>query len=164
KENDPDVLCMIGSSAALHLSPIPFLQVTGSVRVGRVRGEMVVMPGHTELEESDLDLIVSGTRKAITMIEGFARELSEEQTLQAIRFAHQHVVTVIDMVEELRTAAGKGSKELPPAAEPNPLVEEFRRRFYDEFRERKQTSGKADRAESIRELRQRIEAEYLNPD
>src|SRR5436309_8425034 len=67
KENDPDVLAMIGSSAALHLSPIPFLQPTGSIRVGRVKGELTVMPTHTQLEESDLDLIVSGTRKAITM-------------------------------------------------------------------------------------------------
>ena len=72
RENDPDVLCMIGASAALHLSQIPFLQPTGSVRIGRVGGELIVMPTHSQLEESDLDLIVSGTRKAITMIEGFA--------------------------------------------------------------------------------------------
>ncbi len=76
KENDPDILSMIGSSAALHLSQIPFLQPTGSVRVGRIENELVVMPGHFQLEESDLDLIVSGTRSAITMIEGFAREMS----------------------------------------------------------------------------------------
>src|SRR5829696_4950579 len=81
RENDPDVLCMIGSSAALHVSHIPFLQVTGAVRVGRIKGELVVMPTHSQLEESDLDLIVSGSKKAITMIEGFAREMSEDQML-----------------------------------------------------------------------------------
>src|SRR5207244_8572897 len=102
RENDPDVLSMVGSSAALHLSQIPFLQITGSVRVGRIGGEMVLMPTHSQLEESDLDLIVSGTRKAVTMIEGFARELPEDQMLQAILFAHRYVVEVCDMVEELR--------------------------------------------------------------
>ena len=68
KENDPDVLCLIGSSAALHVSPIPFLKVTGSVRVGRIGNELIVLPTHSQLEESDLDLIVSGTRDAVTMI------------------------------------------------------------------------------------------------
>src|SRR5947209_12314310 len=77
KENDPDVLSMIGASGALHVSPIPFLQPTGSIRVGRIGGEMVVMPTHSQLEESDLDLVVSGTRSAVTMIEGFAREMPE---------------------------------------------------------------------------------------
>ena len=92
RENDPDVLCMIGSSAALHVSHIPFLKPTGAVRVGRIGNELIVMPTHSQLEESDLDLIVSGTRDAITMIEGFAREMSEENMLQAILFAHQHIV------------------------------------------------------------------------
>src|SRR5437764_2322463 len=76
KENDPDVLSMIGSSAALHVSHIPFLKPTAAVRVGHIGDEQVVMPTHSQLEESDLDLIVSGTRDAITMIEGFAREMS----------------------------------------------------------------------------------------
>ena len=92
RENDPDILSMIGASAALHLSQIPFLKPTGSVRVGRIDNELVLMPTHSQLEESDLDLIVSGTRDAITMIEGFAREMSEENMLQAIMFAHEHIV------------------------------------------------------------------------
>src|SRR5262249_7841004 len=70
KENDPDVLSMIGASGALHMSHIPFLRPTGSVRLGRIGNELIVMPNHSQLEESDLDLIVSGTRDAITMIEG----------------------------------------------------------------------------------------------
>src|SRR5689334_9362513 len=98
KENDPDVLCMIGSSGALHVSHIPFRKPTGSVRVGRINNELLAMPTHSQMEESDLDLIVSGTRDAITMIEGFAREMSEENMLQAIVYAHKHIVTVIEMV------------------------------------------------------------------
>jgi polyribonucleotide nucleotidyltransferase len=161
RENDPDVLSLIGASAALHLSPIPFLHPTGAVRVGRVGGELVLMPSHPELEESDLDLVVSGTRKAITMIEGFAREMGEEDMLEAILFAHQHIVTVIEMIEELREQAGLGPKPARAAAPENPLVEEVRKKFYDEFRRRKQTPGKADRAEAIRELKERVLAEYV---
>src|SRR5207247_7218604 len=73
KENDPDLLSMIGSSAALHVSHIPFLKPTGSIRIGRIGNELIVMPSHSQLEESELDLVVSGTRDAITIIEGCAR-------------------------------------------------------------------------------------------
>jgi polyribonucleotide nucleotidyltransferase len=161
KENDPDILSMIGSSAALHLSQIPFLKVTGSVRVGRIGNELILMPTHSQLEESDLDLIVSGTREAVTMIEGFAREFSEENMLQAIQFAHEHIVTVIDMIGELRETAGLGPKAPPPAAPENPLLKVFRERFYSEFKERKQTSGKHARADAIRELKDKVYEEFL---
>jgi polyribonucleotide nucleotidyltransferase len=161
RENDPDILAMIGASAALHLSQIPFLGPTGSVRIGRVGGELVLFPGHTQLEESDLDLAVSGTREAVTMIEGFAREMPEDQMLQAILFAHRHVAEVVDMIEELRQKAGLGPKAPPTPAAPNPLVAEFQRRFADEFRRRKQTAGKQERADAIKELRKRVEEEYL---
>src|SRR5258708_5150293 len=110
RENDPDVLCMIGASAALHVSPIPFLKPTASVRVGRIGSDLVLMPTQSQLEECDLDLIVAGTRDAITMIEGFAREMTEEAMLQAIQFAHEHIRTLVGMIEELREKAGLGKK------------------------------------------------------
>jgi len=161
KEHDPDILSMIGSSGALFLSQIPFLKPTGSVRVGRINNDYVLMPTHSQLEESDLDLIVSGTRDGITMIEGFAREMSEENMVQAILFAHKHVKELVDMVEELRHKAGLEPKVAPPTPAENPLIQIFRHRFGSEFRERKQTSGKGNRADSIRELRDKIYAEYL---
>src|SRR5438132_13213594 len=107
KDNDPDVLSIIGASAALHVSHIPFLQPTGAIRIGRVNGEFVIQPTQAQLEESELDLIVAGTRTAVTMIEGFARELSEAVMGDAIMFAHQQVVKVIDLIEQLRSAFGK---------------------------------------------------------
>jgi len=164
RENDPDVLSLIGSSAALHLSQIPFLQVTGAVRIGRINGELVIMPTHSQLEESDLDLIVSGTRKAVTMIEGFAREMPEDQMLQAILFAHQQVVRVVDLIEELRSKAGLGNKALPPAAPVNAVAAPMRERFYEEFKVRKQTAGKAERAAAIKELKERVIQEFLPED
>src|SRR5262249_5485195 len=153
--NDPDVLSMIGASAALVVSQIPFLKTTGAVRVGRVNGELVLMPDHHQLEESDLDLIVSGTRTAVTMIEGFARQMAEDQMLAAILFAHKGVATVIDAVEKLREQAGLGAKQLPPAAEATKVGTVVKERYYDEFLKRKQTSGKADRAAAIKELKEK---------
>jgi polyribonucleotide nucleotidyltransferase len=164
RDNDPDVLAMIGASAALHVSHIPFVEPTGSVRVGYSGGEFILMPSHSQLEESDLDLVLAGTRTAITMIEGFAREMPEADMLEAILWGHKHIVTVIDMIEELREKAGLDKKSLPPPPPLNPLIDEFRQRFGAELRERKQTLGKADRAASIRELRERIFAEYLPED
>lgn len=161
KENDPDVLSMIGSSAALHVSHIPFKMPTAAIRIGRIGNELIVMPTHSQLEESELDLIVSGSRDAITMIEGFAREMSEENMLQAILFAHQQIALIVDMIEELREKAGLGAKVMPPPATPNPVIEMVRQKYYNEFRERKQTSGKHDRADKVRELRERIVAELL---
>jgi polyribonucleotide nucleotidyltransferase len=164
RDHDPDVLSMIAASAALHVSHIPFLQPTGSVRVGSIGGEFVLMPTHSQLEESDLDLVLAGTRTAITMIEGFAREMKEENMLEAILWGHKHIITIIEMIEELREKAGLGAKTPPEPPPVNPLVEEVRQRFGAEFRERKQTAGKAERANSIKELRQRIFAEYVPED
>ncbi|HLW68257.1 MAG TPA: polyribonucleotide nucleotidyltransferase [Gemmataceae bacterium] len=163
KDHDPDVLSIIGSSAALHLSQIPFLHPTGAVRIGRVGGQLIVMPNHSQMEESDLDLIVAGTKSAVTMIEGFAREMREEEMAEAIMFGHKQIAKVIDLIEQLRKAAGLPDKIPPAAAEPNPLIEIFLKRFADEFRIRKQTSGKLERAEKIKEMKTRIEAEFLAP-
>ena len=161
RDHDPDVLCMIGASAALHVSPIPFQKVTGSVRVGRIRNEYVVFPTHTMMEESDLDLVLAGTRDAITMIEGFAREMSEDNMVEAILFGHRHILSVIDLVEELRHKAGLEPKAARPPAAVNPLVETFRQRFAAEFAQRKQTSGKHARADAIREMKEKVFAEFL---
>src|SRR5262249_20638805 len=100
-------------------------------------------------------------REAITMIEGFARELSEENMVQAIMFAHRHIASIVDLIEELRGKAGLEPKPAHVEGPVNPLKEIFRQRFYNEFRERKQTAGKHLRADAIKELRERIVQEFL---
>ena len=142
KENDPDVLGMIGASAALHVSPIPFLKPTGAVRVGRVDGEFVVNPIHSEMEHSELDLVVSGTRDAVAMIEGFARELPEEVLAEAVMFGHQHIVRIVELIEELREKAGLGPKAAPPPSAANPLVEIFAAKYLEDLKTRKLTTIK----------------------
>jgi polyribonucleotide nucleotidyltransferase len=161
KEYDADILSIIGASAALHLSHIPFLEVTGAVRVGLIDGEFILMPTHSQLEESELDLVMAGTRNAVTMIEGFARELPEDRMLQALMFGHKHIVTSINLIEELRTKAGLEAKPAYPAAEVNPLNEIFMERFAAEFKERKQSGLKQERNEKVAELKSKIVAEFL---
>jgi polyribonucleotide nucleotidyltransferase len=163
RENDPDVLSMIGSSAALHISSLPFLKPTGSVRVGRNNGQFIVMPTHTQMEESDLDLIVAGTRDAVTMIEGFARELPEDAVAEAILFAHEQIQHIIDAIDELRSKLGVGMKELPVTT-PNPLVEIVHKKYAAPMSSAKQTKAKLERYGKVDELKAKIKEEFLPKD
>ena len=86
KQNDGDVLAMNGSAVALYVSEMPFEQAVASCRVGRVDGQLLAFPTHDELEESELDIIVSGTMDMVTMIEGFGREVPEDVMFDAIEF------------------------------------------------------------------------------
>ncbi|MEN9673255.1 MAG: hypothetical protein RL553_1520, partial [Planctomycetota bacterium] len=161
RDFDPDVLAMIGSSAALHISQIPFLQPTGSIRIAKVAGELIVFPTYAQVQESDLDLIVAGTKDAITMIEGFAKEIPEDQVYEGIMFAHEQIKIIVDLIHELRKAMGLATKELPKTAPVNPLNDEFRTKFYDEFARRKQTTGKAERSAAVKEIKDEIKKKYL---
>ena len=89
RQNDGDVLAMNGASASLRISPLPFQGPIGSVRLGLIGGEIVPFPTHDQLEESELDLVVSGSKQSILMIEGFAREMPEDQMADAIAKAHE---------------------------------------------------------------------------
>src|SRR5215210_3042855 len=112
QENDPDVIGTIAASCALTISEIPFQGPIGAVRVGRIGGEFVINPTVSQLEESELDLIVSGTRDAIMMVEAGAKILPEDVMAEAILFAHRAIRPLIDVQEELQKAVGK-PKRLP---------------------------------------------------
>jgi polyribonucleotide nucleotidyltransferase len=161
RENDPDILAMIGASAALHVSEIPFLKPYAGVRLGRVQGQLVVLPTSTQMEESDLDLIVAGTRDAVCMIEGFAREIPEAEIGDAILEAHRQCATVIAAIEQLRTEAGLAAKVLPNAPAAGPLAEELYQKYGKEFRERYLIKGKKDRNTRLDELKEEIKKAYL---
>jgi DNA polymerase III epsilon subunit family exonuclease len=112
QENDPDILGTIAASAALTISEIPFLGPIGAVRIGRIDGEFVVNPTTSQLGESELDLVVSGTRDAIMMVEAGARLLTEAVMAEAILFGHRALQPLIDLQEELRAQVGK-AKRIP---------------------------------------------------
>ncbi|MBI4237953.1 MAG: polyribonucleotide nucleotidyltransferase [Deltaproteobacteria bacterium] len=106
-ENDADILAMTGTSAALLLSPIPFLGPIAGVSVGRINGQLICNPTPSQMAESDLDLIVAGSRDAIVMVEGGAKEVPEEEMLRAILFAHQQMQVLLDLQEDLQRQCGK---------------------------------------------------------
>jgi DNA polymerase III epsilon subunit family exonuclease len=116
QENEPDILGTIGASAALTISEIPFAGPVGAVRIGRIGGEFVVNPTYSQVEESELDLVVSGTRDAIMMVEAGAKLLPEDVMAEAILFGHRALQPLIDIQEQLREAVGK--PKLTPYLEP----------------------------------------------
>ncbi len=163
-QTDGDVLAMNGVAAALFISPLPFHGPVASVRVGRVNGEFIAFPTNDDLEESDLDLIISGTDSAVTMIEGFAREMPEEDMMSAIKFGHDAIRQVCDLQRELREKVGAQPVEFVPP-EKDPLIDRLKEQYYDEFKRVKQTEGKQARAEAVAQLKERVLSEVIpDPD
>jgi DNA polymerase III epsilon subunit family exonuclease len=118
QENDADVIGTIAASAALTISEIPFLGPVASVRVGRIDGEFVLNPTISQLDTSELDLVVSGTRDAIMMVEAGAKILPEAVMAEAIMFAHRSLAQIIDLQDQLRERVGKAKRV--PYIEPGP--------------------------------------------
>jgi polyribonucleotide nucleotidyltransferase len=106
QDNDPSTLGMIGASCALSLSDIPFNGPIAGAKVGRIDGEFVLNPTHEELELSDIDLFVAGSEDAIIMVEGSAKEVNEDEILEAILFGHQSLKPVINLQKEMKLASG----------------------------------------------------------
>ncbi|WP_417803604.1 polyribonucleotide nucleotidyltransferase [Thalassospira lucentensis] len=115
-ENDPDVVAMIGTSAALTISGLPFLGPIGAARVGYKDGEYILNPATDTIKEGDLDLVVAGTRDGVMMVESEASELSEEIMLGAVKFGHDQFQGVLDLIIDLAEDAAKEPRavaELP---------------------------------------------------
>ena len=114
QENEPDVLGTVAASAALTISEIPFAGPVGAVRIGRIGGEFVVNPTFSQLADSELDLVVSGTRDAIMMVEAGAKLLPEAVMAEAILFGHRALQPLIDIQEELREGGRQGQEHAVP--------------------------------------------------
>jgi polyribonucleotide nucleotidyltransferase len=119
----PDILGMIGASTALLVSDVPFNDPVGAVRIGRVDGELVINPTPPQLERSELDLVVAGTKDAIIMVEGEAKGLSEEIMLAALELAHKQIHQVIDLEKQLAFLIGKPKRQVSLAVTDTALAE-----------------------------------------
>ena len=115
-ENDADIVAMVGCSAALTLSGVPFLGPVGAARVACINGQFVFNPTMSELEQSTMDLVVAGTQEGVLMVESEAKELPEETMLQAVMFGHREFQPVIDLIIKLAESAAKEPRDLPPPA------------------------------------------------
>ncbi|MBW8002103.1 MAG: polyribonucleotide nucleotidyltransferase [Planctomycetes bacterium] len=158
-ENDPDVLAMIGASAALTISKIPFLGPIGACRLGRVDGQFIINPTHQQLDESDINLLLGGTKQALNMIEVGAKELSESVIADAIAEAQKSVVQVCELIDELKEKVGV-EKEIPLADSDPELEEKINTQISDKLYELKQIAAKDERKTAVKELFAEVITQY----
>jgi len=160
-ENDPDILSINGASAALCVSDIPFKGPIGAVRVGRVNGQFVANPTHTDRVHSDLDLIYVGTENDVIMIEGTADQLPEAEFLNALEFAQGHALELIRAQKELAAQVGKPKREMPLLSVKPELLEIAYRVAGDRIEGALYTQGKIARSKAVDALREEVKAAVL---
>ena len=151
QDNDPDMLAMIASSAALSISKIPFLGPLGACRVSRVNGNFIVFPTYKEREEGDFNLVLGGKREAINMIEVDAKEVGEDVAAAAVQTAHDAIGQVCDLVDELTKKCGQ-EKETPIFALDEALSKKIEGETYKSLYEAYQIKVKADRNAAIKAI------------
>ena len=159
QENDPDILAMIGASAALSISKIPFQGPIGACRLGRVNGEFIVNPTHKQIDDGDLNLLLGGRKDAMNMIEVGAKQLAENIIADAIATAQQTVSQVCEMIEELQQKAGV-EKEIPLVETNEQLLSDIRSQITDKLNEIKQIPDKQQRKTAKEELFEQVINQY----
>lgn len=155
-EVDSDILSMIGASAALALSGIPFNGPIGAARVGYADGQYILNPTATELKTSQLNLVVAGTQQAVLMVESEANELSEEVMLGSVVFGHTQMQAVINMINELVDEAGAPLWDWQPPARDEALVARVASAVETDLREAYRIKQKQSRSQKVDEIRTRL--------
>ena len=134
QQNSPDVLSIVGASAALTISDIPWNGPIAAVRVGDIDGNLVINPTTAELENSKLDMIVAGTADAVMMVEGEANEVSEERMIEAVMTGHDEIKRIVALLNELRDAVGKPKRDFTPPEKNTTLIEKVENFVSDKMR------------------------------
>ncbi len=153
QENDPDVLAMIGASAALEISDIPFAGPIASVRVGRIDGKLRINPTVQELSESDLNIIVAGSKTGVVMVEGGGKIVKEADMLEAIFRGHEAIQPLIDLQMKLREVIGVPKRTYLPAEKDSALVDRIHTEATARIHQAVSIPGKAERQEELRKLK-----------
>jgi len=152
KVNPSDILSLTAASAALHLSNIPWAGPIAGVRVGRVDGKFIAFPTFEQIEKSDLDLIVAASRDAIVMVEGGADEISEDDLVDALMFAHKSVQPLIDLQERMREAVGQPKRSFTAKRPSDALVARVREVAAEGIKDAGRTRVKQDRYAKFKAL------------
>ena len=163
-ENDSDVLAMLGASAALTISDIPFPNPIAAVRVGRVDGNFVINPTFKELVSSDIDLVVAGNRSSVLMVESGSNELSEDILLEAIKFGHKEMQPLIDMQEEMAKKCGKKKRDIKLHTVDGALIEKVRTESKARLSEINVLSTKEQREEAMGNLCKKLIEKFVTED
>ena len=156
QENDPDTLAMIGASAALEISDIPFAGPIACVRVGRINGQLKVNPSLTEIEDGDINIIVAGSRTGVVMVEGGSDMVSEADMLEAIFFGHREMQPLIDLQEKLKESNGRPKRAFTPPEKDPELVNRLNAEASERMREATLIPEKMPRQDAQRELKAEI--------
>jgi polyribonucleotide nucleotidyltransferase len=161
RENDPDVLAMLGTSVALHVSDIPFNGPLAGVRIGRIDGKWIINPTQTELMESDTDIFLSGSRDAIVMVEGGAQTVPEDQILEALFAGHEAIQPLLEIQEEIRRAIGKVKRQVPLAELNHAVVRRVDELALTKLKQALEVPEKLERYKRIAEVKSEVVPQAL---
>ena len=160
QDNSPEVAAMIGASAALSISDIPFGGPTAAVNVGLVDGNIIINPNAEQREKSDLNLTVAGTEAKIAMIEAGANEVPDDVMLDAIKAGHEEIKKICKFIEKMKEEIGKPKFEYKSFAVDPEVYEFVAENYHDEMKEKVQEVDKEQRDKNIDELTEKISTEY----
>tara|TARA_B100001057_G_scaffold276394_2_gene276648 strand:- start:667 stop:2763 length:2097 start_codon:yes stop_codon:yes gene_type:complete len=160
KKQNPDIAAMIGASAALTISGVPFDGPMGAARVGFIDGEYILNPSYEELDESYLDMVVAGTDKAVLMVESEAKELNEDLMLGAVLFGHQEMKAVINACNELKGLTGNEEWVIQEEENINNYYSEIESKYKEQITEAFKISNKAERNNTLSDVKKLITEDY----
>ena len=160
KKQNPDIAAMIGASAALTISGVPFDGPMGAARVGFIDGEYILNPSYEELDESYLDMVVAGTDKAVLMVESEAKELNEDLMLGAVLFGHQEMKAVINACNELKGLTGNEEWVIQEEENTNNYYSEIESKYKEQITEAFKISNKAERNNTLSDVKKLITEDY----
>jgi polyribonucleotide nucleotidyltransferase len=161
RENDPDVVAMLGASVALQVSDIPFNGPLAGVRIGRIDGRWVVNPTQSQLLESDMDIFLSGSRDAIVMVEGGAKMVPEDEILEALFTGHEAIQPLLQIQEEIRREIGKPKRQVPLAELDAAMVRQVEQLALSKLQQAIEIPEKLERYKQIGEIKGEVVAKLL---
>ena len=157
-----DICAFVGASAALSISELPFIGPIAAVRLGRVEGNYVICPTPEQLEQSDIELIVAGSRGSIVMVEGGANQVPEDEILAALKHAHNELQPIIEIIEELQSKLGKPKIVPPEAPDTSALEAQIRDMAQARLSEAMRIPSKLERGTAIHEIEREVKDEIVN--
>ena len=161
RENDPDVVAMLGASVALHVSDIPFSGPLAGVRIGRIDGRWVMNPTQSQLLESDMEIFLSGSRDAIVMVEGGARMVPEDEILEALFTGHEAIQPLLQIQEEIRRELGKTKRQVPLAQLDTAIVRQVEQLALSKLQQAIEIPEKLERYKQIGEIKGEVVTKML---
>lgn len=161
RENDPDVVAMLGTSLALEVSDIPFNGPLAGVRVGRIQGQWTINPTQSQLQDSDVDIFLSGSRDGIVMVEGGARMVSDDEILEALFIGHQAIQPLLDFQEQIKREVGKTKRIVPVVEQDQELVRRISELASESIRKALAVTEKQERYRRLDEVKNDVLSQAL---